>query len=63
MIFRRIFLAFPIVAATRTDVDWRRTGALGLVGWLLTRDITLQPTNWPLYYTEIAEGILARIAR
>ena len=54
MIFRRIFLAFPIVAGLLA-LMWTGVAQVHRDWWAgySTRDITLQPTNWPLYYTEI----------
>jgi len=62
--FRRSFLAFPIVAgmfalmwmgATLVHRDW-------WAGYS-TRDLVLQPINWPLYHTEIKLKALWRALR
>ena len=54
MIFRRSFLAFPIVAGLLA-LMWIGVAQVHRDWWAgySTRDITLQPINWPLYYTEI----------
>ena len=54
MIFRRSFLAFPIVAGLLA-LMWIGVAQVHRDWWAAysTRDITLQPINWPLYYTEI----------